>query len=64
MCEYCHQYICPSGCPNARESDPEIFARCDSCGTKIYDGEEYYELNGQYFCEDCVEEGRKIAEVK
>ena len=61
MCEICHQTFCPSGCPNAPE--PPVFAECDSCGTEIYDGNEYYEINGCNYCEDCVSDGHKTAEV-
>lgn len=63
MCNECNMSICPSRCPNAHESEPEVFARCDSCNAKIYDGEEYYKLNGFCFCEYCVEGAHKTAEV-
>ena len=31
-----------------------VFATCDHCGGEIYEGEEYYYIDGQYICEDCL----------
>lgn len=61
MCEYCHQYRCPSGCPNAPE--PPIFNHCEACGAEIYDGDEYYEIDDHVYCESCVQGGYRTAEV-
>ena len=61
MCEYCRQYTCPSSCPNAPE--PPVFAECSLCGNDILDGDDYYEINGDYYCEDCIDERRRTAEV-
>ena len=61
MCDVCRQTPCASACPNAPE--PPIFARCHNCGTKIYDGDDYYNINDEYWCEDCIEERHKTAEV-
>lgn len=61
MCEYCQRYICPSGCPNAKE--PQIFAYCEDCGEPIYDGDEYYDIGGHKYCEACVHKSYRTAEV-
>lgn len=61
MCQVCGSYPCNARCPNA--PDPEVFARCEICGEPIYDGEDYYEIDGQRYCEDCVYDARKTAEV-
>lgn len=61
MCDICHRHPCAGGCPNAPE--PPIFAKCSECGEKIYDGDDYYELINEYFCEECVSNSHKIAEV-
>ena len=61
MCEICHSSPCNSRCPNA--SEPPVFGRCESCGMKIYDGDEYYEIDGRNYCESCVSGGYKTAEV-
>lgn len=63
MCQICGRFYCPSGCPNAPEPEPEVFARCDACDDEIYDGEDYYEIGDCKYCEACVEYGRKTAEV-
>lgn len=31
-------------------------------GCEIYEGETYYEIDGNIYCEDCVKEGEKEAE--
>lgn len=31
-------------------------ALCSLCGATIYDGEEYYHINAQAFCTDCLED--------
>lgn len=62
MCEYCRQYVCPAACPNAPE--PPVFAECVGCGIDIMDGDDYYDIDGDYYCEDCIYERRKTAEVE
>lgn len=62
MCEVCHQYQCPSSCPNAPA--PTVFGVCSECGCDIYIGEDYYEVINEYICEDCMWEARKTAEVE
>ena len=32
----------------------EVIGCCDDCGSEIYAGEEYIEVNGQLICKDCV----------
>lgn len=32
-----------------------VAACCDMCGGEIYKGEEYYQINGESVCDDCVE---------
>lgn len=59
MCEYCHKSICPSSCPNFPE--PPLFAECEECGEKIYDGDEYYAVGDHKYCVACVH--YKTAEV-
>ncbi len=62
MCDICRMTPCASACPNAPE--PETFARCSNCGIKILDGDTYYNINDEYWCEDCIDERRKTAEVE
>lgn len=61
MCDICGKYPCDSRCPNAPE--PELFGKCCMCGEKIFDGDTYYDIEGEYWCEDCIDESRKTAEV-
>lgn len=35
---------------------------CEGCGQPIYVGEDYYDINGEPYCEDCVHDMRKVAE--
>jgi hypothetical protein len=61
MCDICRRSICPSSCPNAPE--PERFGTCSVCGAKILDGEDYYNINDDYWCEECIRDARRTAEV-
>lgn len=62
MCELCRRHPCDSRCPNAPE--PEIFDHCVACGSPIFDGDDYYEIDGEPRCEFCVENARKTANVE
>ena len=61
MCEICRQFKCPSACPNAPA--PPVFSKCYGCGADILDGDEYYDIDGDYYCDNCIYECRKTAEV-
>lgn len=61
MCDLCHRAVCDSRCPNAPE--PQKFGECAECGENILDGDEYYLLGGEYYCESCVRDSVRIAEV-
>ena len=41
--------------PRVRELDGHMIAcECELCGDDIHTGEDYYLVNGQVFCEDCL----------
>ena len=61
MCDICHQSICPRGCPN--EPPPKTVYDCVWCGRAITEGEDYYEIDGQAWCEGCIKECRTTAEL-
>lgn len=61
MCDICHFSRCPSSCPNAPE--PPIFGKCAKCGEVIYDDDVYYEIDEKNYCEACVYESYRTAEV-
>ena len=51
MCDICLRSPCASGCPNANESDT-VFT-CKHCGEPIVVGDDCYEMDGDYWHEDC-----------
>jgi len=34
--------------------DPKPVARCSSCGCGLYEGDYLYTVDGDYLCEDCL----------
>lgn len=60
MCDVCRQFPCDPRCPNAPEP-PSVFV-CSGCGDNIYDGDDYYEVMGEQFCQNCIDDARKVAE--
>ena len=59
MCDECLQFPCHPRCPNA--PDPPAVYVCSGCGDDIHDGEDYWEIMGEQFCEKCIKEARGIA---
>lgn len=51
MCAICMKSPCDSRCPNAPE--PPAVYTCKSCGESIEVGEEYFELGGDHYHDDC-----------
>lgn len=62
MCVECHQTPCHPRCPNAPE--PEKVFICSGCGDYIYDGDWYYDVLGEQFCENCMESCYHQAEAE
>ena len=54
MCELCHRTPCDSRCPNAPE--PPAVYTCKICGESIVAGEDYYEMDGEFYHEECFED--------
>ena len=54
----------PETCYDYRpeRAKPLIIDRCSSCGSAIYEGEEYFDINRQSYCKECVENSKKEAE--
>lgn len=42
------------------DSTKEVFV-CDVCGATIYEGETFYDINGDKWCEECVKNAAHIA---
>jgi hypothetical protein len=61
MCDFCRQTPCHPRCPNAPK--PPVVYRCCQCGGEIYEGDEFYDINGEKWCEECVHDCRSTAEL-
>lgn len=60
MCDVCLKIPCDPRCPNA--PDPPRVYVCSGCGDDILDGDDYWDIMGEQWCEDCIEDSRKVAE--
>ena len=40
----------------ARQVREREWVRCDRCDGEVYEGAEYYQINGQCVCRECLEE--------
>lgn len=61
MCQLCRQSPCDCRCPNAPDPEEIPVFVCSGCGTNIVDGEDYWEIMGEQYCESCIDKSRKIA---
>lgn len=60
MCDVCLKSPCDPRCPNAQ--DPPAVHVCSGCGRDILDGDKFYRVMGEPFCEECIEDSEEIAE--
>ena len=60
MCSICLHSPCLSGCPNAPDPTPVTY--CRSCGEPIIPGDEYADIDGEAWCEGCLD-GRMLTTV-
>ena len=60
MCEICHSAPCLSRCPNAPE--PKTVFECSGCGGMILEGDYYWEIMNEQWCEACISNARREAE--
>lgn len=44
--------------------EARLFANCDWCGDEIFEGDDYYELNGEKVCCECVSRCCREAEIE
>lgn len=63
MCDVCLQAPCHPRCPNAPEPDEIPVYVCSGCGHDIVDGEDYWDILGEQFCENCIDKSRRTAEA-
>lgn len=47
---------------NNQESDLEKMYECSWCGEPIYYGDDYYNINGEHICENCIRDCRTTAD--
>ena len=59
MCIDCRQTPCHPRCPNA--PDPRTVFICSGCGQEIYEGDDFWDILGEQFCEDCVDGAKREA---
>ncbi len=59
MCSVCHQIPCLPGCPNA--PDPPSVYICSGCSKEIYEGDDYWDVMGEQFCEECIDGAKREA---
>ena len=59
MCEICRRDPCDPRCPNAPE--PPVVFVCSGCSGKIREGDDYWDILGEQFCESCVDDAKKEA---
>jgi hypothetical protein len=60
MCDICLKSPCDPRCPNA--PDPPAVFVCSGCGGDIYDGQAFWSIMGEQFCEGCIDDARGVAE--
>ncbi len=60
MCSECRQTPCHPRCPNAPE--PKAVFVCSGCSHEIYEGDDYWDIMGEQFCEECIDKARGVAE--
>lgn len=60
MCEICRQNPCCPACPNHVDELVEI---CCECGAKIFEGDDYYNIEGIVLCENCIDKFKMKGEV-
>ncbi len=61
MCDICLRSPCHPRCPNAPE--PPVVTSCIHCGEHIHEGEDYYNIDGEPWCENCIDDCRTVAEA-
>lgn len=60
MCQECHQSPCHPRCPNAPE--PKAVFICSGRGEEIFEGDDYWDILGEQFCEECIKNAKTEAE--
>lgn len=61
MCMECLRSPCDPRCPNAPGPEEIPVFECSGCGRDIVDGEDYWDILGEQWCEDCIDKARQTA---
>lgn len=61
MCDFCRHNPCDPRCPYAPE--PAVVYVCSGCGEDVHVGDTYYEIAGDIYCEECIEDAKKEASI-
>ena len=64
MCQECLRTPCHPRCPNAPEPEEIPVYVCSGCSKEIMDGEDYWEIMGEQWCEDCIDKARQTARAE
>ena len=59
MCEECRMHPCHPSCPNAL--GPRLVFICSGCSGEILEGDDYWDILGEQFCEECIDKARQEA---
>lgn len=59
-CEICNRTPHLPLCPEA--PDPVSVFICSGCGEPIWDGEDYWDVMGEQFCEHCIDDMKGVAQ--
>ena len=59
MCRECPLTRCDFRCPEAPDP-PSVFV-CSGCGESIYEGEDYWDILGEQWCESCIDKAKGVA---
>lgn len=61
MCMECRMTPCHPRCPNAPEPEEIPVYVCSGCSRDIVDGEDYWDILGEQWCERCIDKARRTA---
>ena len=61
MCMECLKSPCDPRCPNAPDQEEIPVFVCSGCGRDIVDGEDYWDILDEQWCEECIDKARQTA---
>lgn len=61
MCDECGRIPHHPRCPNAPDPEEIPVFVCSGCGRDIVDGEDYWDIMDEQWCQECMDKARKIA---